>query len=42
MNRREESKQLYKETEIEADIYRITNTRNKKMYVESTMNLKTF
>ncbi|MBY0595304.1 GIY-YIG nuclease family protein [Bacillus bingmayongensis] len=41
MNRRAELKQLYKETEIEAGVYRITNTKNKKMYVERTMNLKT-
>ncbi len=30
MNRRAELKQLYKETEIEAGVYRITNTKNLK------------
>ncbi|MGI2750880.1 GIY-YIG nuclease family protein [Bacillus cytotoxicus] len=40
MNRRAELKQLYKEIEVEAGIYLITNTKNQKMCVESTMNLK--
>ncbi|MGG0239131.1 GIY-YIG nuclease family protein [Bacillus rhizoplanae] len=41
MNRREELKQLYKETEIESGIYCIKNMKNGKVYVESTRNLKT-
>ncbi|MFJ8531453.1 GIY-YIG nuclease family protein [Bacillus sp. NPDC094106] len=41
MNRRAKLKQLYKEIGIESGIYCIKNTINKKMYVESTMNLKT-
>ncbi|MDM5188026.1 GIY-YIG nuclease family protein [Bacillus sp. DX4.1] len=41
MNRRAELKQLYKETEVEAGIYCITNMKNDKVYVESTRNLKT-
>lgn len=41
MNRKDELKQLYKEMEIEAGIYSITNTKNNKVYVDSTRNLKT-
>ncbi|MEH7464423.1 GIY-YIG nuclease family protein [Bacillus thuringiensis] len=41
MNRREELKQLYKETEIEGGIYCIRNIENEKVYVESTRNFKT-
>lgn len=41
LNRREELKQQYKETEIEAGVYCIKNTKNEKVYVERTMDLKT-
>ncbi|CAM4319634.1 GIY-YIG nuclease family protein [Bacillus manliponensis] len=41
MNRKAELKQLYKEIKIEAGIYSITNTKNNKVYVDSTRNLKT-
>lgn len=41
LNRREELKQLYKDTEIEGGIYCIRNTKNEKVYVESTKNFKT-
>lgn len=41
LNRREELKQMYKEIEIEGGIYCIRNTKNGKVYVESTRNLKT-
>lgn len=41
LNRREELKQLYKETEIEGGIYCIRNIENEKVYVESTRNFKT-
>ncbi|MCM3736567.1 GIY-YIG nuclease family protein [Bacillus cytotoxicus] len=40
MDRKKELKQLYKETEIEGGIYCIRNTKNEKVYVESTKNFK--
>ena len=41
MERKKELKQLYKETPIEAGIYQIKNTRNEKIFIASTRNLKT-
>ena len=41
MNRKEELKKLYKETKFEAGVYQIRNTKNQKIFIESTMNLKT-
>lgn len=41
MDRKTELKQMYKEMKTEAGIYQIRNTKNKKIYVESTKNLKT-
>jgi len=42
MNRKAELKQQYKEThKTEAGVYRIVNTKNQKMFVASTPNLKT-
>lgn len=41
LDRKKELKQLYKETEIEGGIYCIRNTKNEKVYVESTRNFKT-
>jgi len=41
MDRKEELKKLYKETKIEAGVYQIKNTKNEKVFIESTMNLKT-
>ncbi|WP_042349286.1 GIY-YIG nuclease family protein [Bacillus massiliigorillae] len=41
MERKKELKQLYKETPIEAGVYQITNTKNQKIFVASTRNLKT-
>lgn len=41
MDRKKELKQQYKETKIEAGVYRIKNIKNQKILVESTMNLKT-
>jgi DNA-binding CsgD family transcriptional regulator len=40
MDRKKELKQQYKETKIEAGVYQIRNTKNQKLLVESTMNLK--
>ncbi|HDX9580456.1 TPA: GIY-YIG nuclease family protein [Bacillus pseudomycoides] len=40
LDRKKELKQLYKETEIEGGIYCIRNTKNEKVYVESTKNFK--
>ena len=37
----QELKQQYKETKIEAGVYQIKNTKNGKIFIESTMNLKT-
>ena len=41
MNRKSELKQQYKETKIEAGVYQIRNTKNQKIFIESTPNLKT-
>lgn len=41
MNRKEELKQLYKETKVDAGIYQIKNTKNQKIFIASTRNLKT-
>lgn len=41
MDRKKELKQLYKETPIEAGVYQITNTKNQKIFIGSTKNLKT-
>ncbi|MCX7709521.1 MAG: DUF2087 domain-containing protein [Clostridia bacterium] len=41
MDRKMELKQAYKEIKTEAGIYQIKNIKNGKIYVESTMNLKT-
>ncbi|EGW40062.1 DUF2087 domain-containing protein [Desulfosporosinus sp. OT] len=41
MDRKEELKRQYKETKIEAGVYQIRNTKNEKIFIESTLNLKT-
>lgn len=41
MDRKKELKQLYKETKVEAGVYQIKNTRNNKVFIGSTRNLKT-
>ena len=41
MDRKQELKQLYKETKFEAGVYQIKNTKNEKVFIESTLNLKT-
>lgn len=41
MDRKQQLKQQYKETKVEAGIYQIKNTLNGKLLLESTMNLKT-
>ena len=41
MNRKKELKQLYKETPIEAGIYKIENKQNGKIFIASTRNIKT-
>ncbi|GAB6154421.1 hypothetical protein JCM17380_31710 [Desulfosporosinus burensis] len=41
MDRKQELKQPYKETKIEAGVYQIKNTINDKIFIESTPNLKT-
>lgn len=41
MNRREELLQQFKETKTEAGVYQIKNTRNQKVFIDSTKNLKT-
>ncbi len=41
MDRKKELKQLYKETPIKAGIYQIKNTKNQKIFIGSTNNLKT-
>jgi len=41
MDRKEELKQQYKEIKTQAGIYRIKNTKNEKIFIASTMNLKT-
>jgi len=41
VDRKEELKRQYKETKIEAGIYQVRNTKNLKILIESTSNLKT-
>lgn len=41
MERKKELKQLYKETKIEAGVYKITNRENGRIFIGSTPNLKT-
>ena len=41
MDRRKELIQQYKEMKIEAGVYQIKNTKNQKVFVASTPNLKT-
>jgi hypothetical protein len=41
MDRKKEIKRQYKETDVEAGVYRIKNTINQKLLVGSTKNLKT-
>ncbi|AFM40731.1 hypothetical protein Desaci_1743 [Desulfosporosinus acidiphilus SJ4] len=41
MDRKQELKRLYKETKTEAGVYQIRNLENQKVYIESTLNLKT-
>ncbi|MGM0924435.1 MAG: GIY-YIG nuclease family protein [Bacillota bacterium] len=41
MDRKKELKQLYKESKPEAGIYQIKNTKNGKLFIGSTLNLKT-
>ena len=41
MNRKDELRQLYKDTKIEAGVYQTRNTKNEKLFIESTPNLKT-
>lgn len=41
MNRKQELKQMYKEMKTEAGVFQIRNTKNGKVFVDSTMNLKT-
>lgn len=41
MDRKQELKRLYKETKTEAGVYQIRNLQNQKIYIESTLNLKT-
>ena len=41
MNRRKELIRQYKEMKIEAGVYQIKNTKNQKVFVVSTPNLKT-
>lgn len=42
MDRKKELKQQYMETKIEAGVYQIRNTANHKIFIGSTLNLKTF
>lgn len=41
MDRKKELKQLYKETPIEAGVYKIENKQNGKVFIASTRNIKT-
>lgn len=41
MDRKAELKRLYKETKTEAGVYQIVNTVNQKVFLGSTMNVKT-
>ena len=40
LDRKEELKKLYKETKTEVGVYQTRNTKNQKILIESTMNLK--
>ena len=41
MERKKELKRLYKEWKPQAGVYQIKNTKNQKIFIDSTMNLKT-
>ncbi|WP_134703223.1 GIY-YIG nuclease family protein [Ammoniphilus sp. YIM 78166] len=41
MDRKKELKLQYRETETEAGVYQIKNTRNQKILIDSTTNFKT-
>jgi len=41
MDRKKELKQLYKEMKVEAGVYQVRNKQNKKIFVTSTVNLRT-
>jgi len=41
MSRKKELKMQYKETKVQAGIYQIKNTKNQKIFIVSTKNLKT-
>ena len=41
MDRRKELKQQYCEVKIQPSVYQIKNTKNEKVFIESTMNLNT-
>lgn len=41
MNRKQELKQMYKEVKTEAGVYQIKNTKNGKVLIDSTPNVKT-
>ncbi len=41
MDRKQELKQLYKETKIRAGVYQIKNIKNQKVFIGSSLNLKT-
>ncbi|MGE5474968.1 MAG: GIY-YIG nuclease family protein [Ignavibacteriales bacterium] len=41
MDRRKELKQQYKEMKVEAGVYQVKNKINQKIFVTSTMNLRT-
>ena len=41
MDRKDELKRQYKDTKVEAGIYQVKNTKNLKVLIESTPNLKT-
>jgi hypothetical protein len=40
VDRKKELKQLYKETKNEAGVFQIKNTKNQKIFIGSSMNLK--
>ncbi|MDP4170961.1 MAG: GIY-YIG nuclease family protein, partial [Bacillota bacterium] len=41
MDRKKELKYLFKETHVEAGVYKIENTENHKIFIGSTRNIKT-
>lgn len=41
MDRKKELKQMYKETTVEAGVFQIKNTKNGKIFIGSTRNIKT-